>query len=117
VEGIALSNHGGRQLDDAPAPLEMVEPVRQAVQDAATIICDGGVRRGSDVVKALALGADACSIGRAYLYGMGAAGERGVDHVLEMFRAGLERTMALCGRTSLDELDRDLVRWRAPAGC
>jgi L-lactate dehydrogenase (cytochrome) len=113
VEGLALSNHGGRQLDDAPPPLELVEPVRQAVQDAATIICDGGVRRGSDIVKALALGADACSIGRAYLYGMGAAGERGVDHVLDLFRAGLERTMALTGRTAIGEIDRDLVRWKA----
>lgn len=112
VEGIALSNHGGRQLDDAPAPLELVEPVRQAVQDAITIICDGGVRRGSDIVKAVALGADACSIGRAYLYGMGAGGERGVDHVLDIFRAGLERTMALTGRTSIAEIDRDLVRWK-----
>lgn len=112
VAGIALSNHGGRQLDDAPAPLDLIEPVRQAVQDAATIICDGGVRRGSDIVKALALGADACSIGRAYLYGMGAAGERGVDHVLQIFRDGLERTMALTGRTTIAEIDRDLVRPR-----
>lgn len=112
VAGIALSNHGGRQLDDAPVPLELVEPVRQAVQDAATIICDGGVRRGSDIVKALALGADACSIGRPYLYGMGAGGERGVDHVLRIFRDGLERTMALTGRTAVTEIDRDLVRWR-----
>lgn len=113
VEGIGLSNHGGRQLDDAPTPLQLVEPVRQVVQDAATIICDGGVRRGSDIVKALALGADACSIGRAYLYAMGAAGERGVDHVLEILREGLERTMALTGRTSLAEIDRELVRWKS----
>lgn len=114
VQGIALSNHGGRQLDDAPAPLALVEPVRQALQDQATIICDGGIRRGSDVVKAIALGADACSIGRAYLYGMGAAGERGVDHVLAILREGIERTMALTGRTSVAEIGRDLVRWRAP---
>lgn len=113
VQGIALSNHGGRQLDDAPTPLDLIEPVRQAVQEAATIICDGGVRRGSDIVKALALGADACSIGRAYLYGMGAAGERGVDHVLQIFRAGLERTMALTGRTSIAAIDRGLVRTRS----
>ena len=112
VQGIGLSNHGGRQLDDAPAPIELVEPVAQAIQGQAAIICDGGVRRGSDIVKALALGADACSIGRAYLYGMGAAGERGVDHVLQFFRDGLERTMALTGRTTIAEIDRDLVRWR-----
>ncbi len=77
VEGIGLSNHGGRQLDDAPAPIELAEPVAQALQGAATIIVDGGVRRGSDVVKALALGAHGVSIGRPYLFGLGAAGERG----------------------------------------
>lgn len=117
VAGIAVSNHGGRQLDGAPAALTLVEPVRQAVQDAVTLICDGGVRRGSDVVKALALGADLCSIGRPYLYAMGAAGERGVDHVLDIFRSGIERTMALTGRTSIDALDRDLVRWVDGGSC
>ena len=115
VDGIGLSNHGGRQLDDAPAPIELVEPVAQAVQGRAAVICDGGVRRGSDIVKAIALGADACSIGRPYLYGMGAAGERGVDHVLELFRDGMARTMALSGRRSVAEIDRDLVRWRRPS--
>src|SRR5690606_36580667 len=84
VQGVGLSNHGGRQLDDAPAPIELVEPVAQALQGRATIVVDGGIRRGSDVVKAIALGADACSIGRAYLYGLGAAGEPGVDHVLRL---------------------------------
>jgi L-lactate dehydrogenase (cytochrome) len=113
VQGIGLSNHGGRQLDDAPAPIELVEPVAQAVQGRAAIICDGGVRRGSDVVKALALGANACSIGRPYLYAMGAAGERGVDQLLAFFREGIERTMALSGRTSIHEIDRCLVRWRS----
>ncbi len=113
VQGIGLSNHGGRQLDDAPSPIELVEPVAQVVQGRASIICDGGVRRGSDIVKAIALGADACSIGRPYLYAMGAAGERGVDHVLRFFREGVERTMALTGRTTIAEIDRDLVRWRA----
>ncbi len=113
VEGIALSNHGGRQLDDAPVPIELVEPVAQVVQGRATIVCDGGVRRGSDIVKAIALGADACSIGRAYLYAMGAAGERGVDHVLMQIKEGVERTMALTGRTSISEIDRNLVRWRS----
>ena len=103
--GDRLSNHGGRQLDDAPSPIELVEPVAQAVQGRAAIICDGGVRRGSDIVKAIALGADACSIGRPYLYGAAAAGERGVDHVLQFFRDGLERTMALTG-TALDRRDR-----------
>jgi L-lactate dehydrogenase (cytochrome) len=112
VQGIALSNHGGRQLDDAPAPIELVEPVAQAVQGRAQIVCDGGVRRGSDVVKAIALGATACSIGRPYLYAMGAAGERGVDQMLGFFREGIARTMALSGRTTIAEIDRSLVRWR-----
>ncbi|MEM8619034.1 MAG: alpha-hydroxy acid oxidase [Actinomycetota bacterium] len=112
VDGIGLSNHGGRQLDDAPAPISLVEPVRQEVGEQAVIICDGGARRGSDVVKAVALGADAVSIGRPYLYALGAAGERGVDQLLEFFREGIERTMALTGRTSLAELDRSLVTRR-----
>ena len=112
VQAIALSNHGGRQLDDAPAPISLVEPVAQVVQGRAEIICDGGVRRGSDIVKAIALGATACSIGRPYLYAMGAAGERGVDQILGLFREGIARTMALSGRTTIAEVDRSLVRWR-----
>ena len=82
------------------------------MQGQAAVICDGGVRRGSDIVKAIALGADACSVGRAYLYGLGAAGERGVDHVLGLLRTGMERTMALTGCTSVDAIGSDLVRWR-----
>jgi L-lactate dehydrogenase (cytochrome) len=113
VQAIALSNHGGRQLDDAPSPIELVEPVAQEVGGQITILCDGGIRRGSDIVKALALGADACMIGRAYLYALGAAGEAGVDHVLELLRLGVVRTMALTGRRSIAEIDRDLVRWRS----
>jgi L-lactate dehydrogenase (cytochrome) len=109
VDGIALSNHGGRQLDDAPAPIDLVEPVRQEIGDAATIICDGGIRRGSDIVKAIALGADAVAMGRPYFYALGAAGERGVDHLLEFMREGLERTMALTGCRTIAEIDRDLV--------
>lgn len=109
VEAIALSNHGGRQLDDAPAPVDLVAPVAEAVGDRLEIICDGGVRRGSDIVKALALGATACMAGRAYLYGLGAGGERGVDHVLTLLRTGVERTMALCGVRRVADLSHDLV--------
>lgn len=109
VAGIALSNHGGRQLDTAPTPIELVEPVAQAVGGAITIICDGGVRRGSDIVKALALGADAVSIGRPYLFALAAAGEAGVDHLLEFFAAGLEQTMSLNGCRTIEEINRDLV--------
>ena len=104
VEGVVLSNHGGRQLDGAPVTLDLVAPVAEAVGDRLEVLMDGGVRRGSDVVKAVSLGAKAVCIGRAYLYGLGAAGERGVDHVLSMFDRDVRRTMALLGATTL-ELD------------
>jgi L-lactate dehydrogenase (cytochrome) len=109
IEAIAVSNHGGRQLDSSPATLDVVEPIADAVADQVEIICDGGVRRGSDVVKAVALGARACMAGRAYLYALGAAGERGVDQVLGSFDADVRRTMALIGARSIPEVTRDLV--------
>ncbi len=113
VEGVALSNHGGRQLDGAIAPIDLVEPVAQSLQGRATVIVDGGVRRGSDIVKAIALGADAVSIGRPYLYGLGAAGERGVAHALKFFQDGLHQTMALVGRTRIADIDRSVVTLRS----
>jgi len=113
IEGIALSNHGGRQLDGAPPPFELLESVVQSVGGDIEILCDGGVRRGSDIAKALALGANACMIGRAYLYGLGAGGERGVDFVLDHLREGLKRTMMLCGAASLSELKPELLRMRS----
>ena len=112
VQAIALSNHGGRQLDGAPVPVEHLAEVADAVGDQVEIICDGGIRRGSDIVKALALGARACMIGRAYLYGLAAAGERGVDGVLGLLADDMRRTMALLGRRSVAELGPDTVRWR-----
>ena len=112
LEAIALSNHGGRQLDGSPPILELVAPVADAVGDRAEVICDGGVRRGSDIVKAVALGARACMIGRAYLYGLGAAGARGVDLALALLDADVRRTMALVGRRSIKDLQPDLIRWR-----
>lgn len=116
VQAVALSNHGGRQLDGAPPPLELVAPVVDRVGDRLEVICDGGVRRGSDIVKAVALGASACMAGRAYLYGLAAGGERGVDLVLEWLVDGVRRTLALTGARSIVELNSDLVRWRTSGG-
>ena len=113
VQAIALSNHGGRQLDGAPPPLELVAPVADAVGNRVEILCDGGIRRGSDIVKAVALGARACMAGRAYLYGLAAGGERGVDHVLNHLREGVARALALIGTRRVVDLTRDLVQWRS----
>ncbi len=109
IDAIALSNHGGRQLDSAPAPLDLLPEVADAVGGRTEIICDGGVRRGSDIVKALALGANACMAGRAYLYGLGAAGEAGVDHVLDLLASDMRRTMALIGCKTIGEINRNFV--------
>lgn len=109
LDAIALSNHGGRQLDGAPAALSLVAPVADAVGGRTEIICDGGVRRGSDVVKAVAAGATAAMAGRAYLYALGAAGERGVDRLLEWFRADIVRTMSLLGVATMGDIDGDLI--------
>jgi L-lactate dehydrogenase (cytochrome) len=109
IDAIALSNHGGRQLDSSPAIIDLVAPVADAVGGQIEIYCDGGVRRGSDVLKAIALGADACMIGRPHLYALAAGGEAGVDHVLEFFQQGLEQTMALCGVASIADADRAII--------
>jgi L-lactate dehydrogenase (cytochrome) len=109
VEAVALSNHGGRQLDGAPAIFDLVAPVADAVAGRAEIICDGGIRRGSDIVKARAAGATAAMAGRAYLYGLGAAGERGVGRVLQWFHTDMVRTMTLLGVETVADLHRDLL--------
>jgi L-lactate dehydrogenase (cytochrome) len=109
VDAIALSNHGGRQLDGAPAAFSLVAPVADAVGGRIEILCDGGVRRGSDIVKAVAAGATGAMAGRAYLYALGAAGERGVDRVLEWFRNDVARTMTLLGVGRVADLDRSLL--------
>lgn len=112
IDAIALSNHGGRQIDGTPAPVEMLAGVVDAIGDTKTaVIVDGGVRRGSDVVKAMALGADAVMLARPYLYGLAAGGERGVEWVLDHLVSGMKRTMALCGRSSISELTADLVSY------
>ncbi len=112
VDAIALSNHGGRQLDGAPPILELVAPVADEVGGQVEIICDGGVRRGGDIVKALALGATAVMAGRAYLYGLGAAGPRGVAWVLDLLAADMRRVMALTGCRAVADIGPELVRSR-----
>jgi L-lactate dehydrogenase (cytochrome) len=104
--GVMISNHGGRQLDTAPAPADCIAPIRDAVGGSLELICDGGIRRGTHVLKALALGANACSIGRPYLYGLAAGGEAGVERVLRLLRAEVERGMMLLGATRIGELNR-----------
>ena len=106
---IMISNHGGRQLDGALAPVDLVPRIRDQIGDAAELIVDGGVRRGSQVVKAIALGANACSLGRAYLYGLAAGGEPGVDRALTLLTDEVARTMALAGVTSVGDISSDLV--------
>ena len=112
AQGIVVSNHGGRQLDHAPAALDALPAVVDAVAGRAEVILDGGVRRGADVAKALALGARACAIGRAYLYGIGAGGEQGVDRALELLRTELRRALALLGCPSVNDLGPEHVRRR-----
>jgi L-lactate dehydrogenase (cytochrome) len=111
---IAVSNHGGRQLDSTPAPVEVLSEIVDAVGDRAEVILDGGVRRGVHVLKALALGAKACMIGRAYLYGLGAGGEPGVARAIEILRTELERDMALLGVRRVSEITPEHIR-RVPA--
>ena len=108
-EAIVLSNHGGRQLDGAPAPVDLVAPVVDAVAGRAAVICDGGVRRGGDIVKAIALGADACMAGRFYLYGLGAGGEAGVDYAIELLAEEVRRTMTLIGCTAVHDIGPDCL--------
>jgi L-lactate dehydrogenase (cytochrome) len=109
VDAIALSNHGGRQLDGSPATFSLVAPVADAIGGRTELICDGGVRRGSDIVKAVAAGATACMAGRSYLYALGAGGEQGVDTLLGWWREDVRRTMSLIGAASVAELDRELL--------
>ena len=111
---VMISNHGGRQLDSAPAPVDCIASIADALRDRLEIICDGGIRRGNHVVKALALGANACSIGRGYVYALAAGGQPGVERALGLLRAEVERTMALLGCNSINKLDRHYVQCRKP---
>ena len=106
---VVVSNHGGRQLDGVPASLRVLPEVVTAVNGRAEVLMDGGVRRGSDVIKAICLGARAVLVGRAYAYGLAAAGEAGVGRALEILRADMERTLKLLGCGSVTKLDRSFV--------
>ena len=114
AQALVVSNHGGRQLDGVPATLRILPEVVNAVGGRIEILMDGGIRRGSDIVKALCLGASAVLIGRGYAYGLAAAGEEGVANAIEIFRSGLVRTMRLLGCPSLSDLDASYLN--LPAG-
>jgi isopentenyl diphosphate isomerase/L-lactate dehydrogenase-like FMN-dependent dehydrogenase len=110
VDGIVVSNHGGRQLDGVAASLDALPEVVEAAGDRAEILLDGGIRRGTDVVKALALGARAVLVGRAALYGLAVDGAEGVERVLGLLREEVELALALCGCPSPDDVTRSHVR-------
>jgi L-lactate dehydrogenase (cytochrome) len=112
VDAVVVSNHGGRQLDRAPTPLEVLPGVVDAVGDRAEVYVDGGILSGSDVVAAVAFGARAALVGRAYLYGLMAGGERGVQRAADILRAEVTSTLSLLGATHVDDLSRDHVRLR-----
>lgn len=109
ADAVWVTNHGGRQLDTAPATIDTLPGIADVVHGDAEIILDGGVRRGSDIVKALALGANAVAIGRAYLWGLAAGGEAGVARAIEILETELTRTMALLGRPRIADLKPDIV--------
>jgi L-lactate dehydrogenase (cytochrome) len=109
VSAISVSNHGGNNLDGTPAAIRALPAVAEAVGDQVEVLCDGGVRRGSDVVKALALGARAVMIGRAYLWGLAAAGQAGVENVLDILRGGIDSALTGLGRASVHDLGVDDV--------
>jgi len=112
ASAIMISNHGGRQLDSSPAPFDLLSDIVDAVGGKIEIICDGGIRRGTHVLKALALGANACSMGRPYLYGLAASGQAGVEAVLSNFEAELKRNMMLMGINNLSQLNSSKIRKR-----
>ena len=109
ADALVVSNHGGRQLDGAAASIEALPAVVAAVEGRVPVLIDGGLRRGGDVVRALALGATACLIGRPQLWGLAVAGEAGVAHVLDIYRREIDRAMGLCGVTRLSGLGPDLI--------
>ena len=110
--GIMVSNHGGRQLDGSRAPFDQLAEICDAVGDKVDVICEGGIQRGTHVLKALSVGAKACSGGRLYLYALAGAGQAGVERALGNLRTEIERDMKLMGIRNLSQLSRDNLRWR-----
>ncbi|MEQ8691744.1 MAG: alpha-hydroxy acid oxidase, partial [Pseudomonadales bacterium] len=104
ASAIMVSNHGGRQLESTPAPVDCIPAIRDAVGDSLELIVDGGIRRGTHVIKALALGANACSIGRPYLYGLAAGGQAGVERALHILTSEIERSLALLGVSNIRDI-------------
>jgi L-lactate dehydrogenase (cytochrome)/(S)-mandelate dehydrogenase len=112
AQGVVVSNHGGRQLGNAVAPIDALPAIAGRIGARAEVFLDCGVRRGTDVITAMCLGGDGVFIGRPYLYGLAAGGEAGVKEVLEIFRAEIERALILMGCPSIEALDRS---WLIPA--
>lgn len=112
--GIMVSNHGGRQLDGGRSPFDQLAEICDAVGDRIDVICEGGIQRGTHILKALSVGAKACSGGRLYLYALAAAGQAGVERALGNLRSEIERDMKLMGVTRLDQLSRDNLRFHRP---
>ena len=116
ADGVVVSNHGGRQLDRTPATLDVLPAVREALGPDATVILDSGVRTGQDIVAAVALGADAVMVGRAYLYGLMAGGERGVQRAVEILRTEYRRTLQLLGLDATSKIGSQHVRRSSAVG-
>ena len=114
LDGVIVSNHGGRQLDHLPATIDVLPEIVDAVGNRVEVLVDSGFRRGTDIAAALAMGAKAVLVGRAYLYGLAAAGEAGVRHCIDILAQELRMTMQLSGVRSIAELDRTVIRHRQP---
>ena len=112
ADAVIVSNHGGRQLDTVPATIDLLPAIADAIDGRIPVVMDGGIRRGTDIVKAFALGANAIAVGRPVLWGLAAGGEDGVRQVLEMLRSELVRALALCGCSSPQDVGRDFVQLR-----
>jgi L-lactate dehydrogenase (cytochrome) len=109
ASALVVSNHGGRQLDGAPSSISALPKVVEAVGEEIEVMFDGGIRSGQDVVRALALGARSCMIGRSYIYGLGAGGEAGVARAIEILASELDVTMALCGVRNVRDINRSVI--------